>query len=177
MVAAALAGKCEDTASVLVGAPDFEQSFREGMTAEAQSGFVRGLRSAGTTDEAFIAFATDYWTPRLNGYMQDSYVRMVPALEAWIVGSVGCKRLKQIGKQRPFVGWEALTEAEQTTLQQNQFMLPQHPAMQEVMGGLETFMADGMPAFLEAATAASTPPPSAPPEAAPVEAAPEPSAP
>jgi hypothetical protein len=158
-VGAALAGRCDAVADELIAQPSFEESFREGMTSEAQQGFIQGMKSSGVEDPAFLQFAAQYWTGRIDGYMQSSYPHMQPALREWVVTSIGCKRIKKLGRIAAGQRWDALTESEGQQLAMRAPNIFAHPSITAVMEGLDTFMQSQMPEFNEAVSDFLTPVP------------------
>lgn len=154
LVSLAFAGKCEQTAQTLVTDAEFEAGFRGSMVGTVRGGFIQGLRSAGAPEGPFLQFAADYWTPLLEAELEGAYGQMLPALEEWVVGAVGCKRLKQLGKQKPFPGWMAVTSEEQLRLQQTAPTLTQHESMTAVMAGVTEMIDTERPKFEAAAAAA-----------------------
>lgn len=152
-IAIGLAGTCEDQVDAMLAHPEFEESFRSGLTAEARGGFVAALKASGVEDPAFLDFAAEYWTPRLQSYMVASYPSMKPALEDWVIDSLGCKRIKQLRREKPYRGWDGLDPTEAASLQGNSDAMLAHPAMQGVLQGLDPFMQSLMPEFNEALAA------------------------
>ena len=89
--------------------------------------------------------------------MQSSYPHMKPALREWVVTSLGCKRIKKLDREKPYRGWDALTQLEGQQLAMNAPAILEHPSMVAVMQGLDTFMQSQMPSFTEALSTFSTP--------------------